>query len=98
MALQFARSIWMGFRRFKRKGPIAASIPVLRIVSVHREAFRGPEHSDLHSTLCSDGATNDLFDAFGVHPKLIEWVRSFLTHRSFKVRVHDALSLFFEAN
>ncbi len=36
-------------------------------------------------------------DAFGVHPKIIEWLRSFLTHRSFRVPVHDAFSLPFSA-
>ncbi len=36
-------------------------------------------------------------DAYGVHPKIIEWVRSFLTHRSFRVRVHDAFPLPFSA-
>ncbi len=37
-------------------------------------------------------------DAYGVHPRIIEWVRSFLTLRSFKVRVHDAFSLPFSAS
>ncbi len=36
-------------------------------------------------------------DAYGVQPKIIEWVRSFLTHRCFTVREHDAFSLYFEA-
>ncbi len=36
-------------------------------------------------------------DSYGVHPKIIEWVRSFLTHRSFRVPVHYAFSLPFSA-
>ncbi len=32
-------------------------------------------------------------DASGVHPTIIEWARSFLTHRSYRVRVHDAFPL-----
>ncbi len=36
-------------------------------------------------------------DAYRVHPKIIGWVCSFLTHYSFRVRVHDVFSLPFSA-
>ncbi len=36
-------------------------------------------------------------DAYGVHPKIVEWIRSFHIHRFFRIRVHDASSLPFIA-
>ncbi len=37
-------------------------------------------------------------DAYGVYQKIVELVHSFLTHRSFRVRVLQAFSLPFSAN
>ncbi len=31
--------------------------------------------------------------AYGVHVEVVEWIQSFLAQRSFRVRVHDCLSL-----